>query len=124
MQTVIPVLRILDEPKAREFYIDWLGFKLDWEHRFGNNFPLYCQVSLDGIILHLSEHHGDCLPGGRVRIHLKNLPEYHALISAKDYKYYKPGIEKQDWGFFEMNIVDPFGNRILFVEEIKSDREE
>ena len=23
----IPVLRIFDETKAREFYLDWLGFK-------------------------------------------------------------------------------------------------
>ena len=32
--TAIPVLRIFDETKAREFYIDFLGFSLDWEHRF------------------------------------------------------------------------------------------
>jgi hypothetical protein len=26
----IPILRSFDEGKAREFYIDWLGFKVDW----------------------------------------------------------------------------------------------
>ena len=26
----IPVLRILDEAKAKEFYVDFLGFKIDW----------------------------------------------------------------------------------------------
>jgi catechol 2,3-dioxygenase-like lactoylglutathione lyase family enzyme len=30
----IPILRIFDEAKARAFYVDWLGFKVDWEHRF------------------------------------------------------------------------------------------
>ncbi len=30
----IPILRIFDEAKAEEFYLDFLGFKLDWEHRF------------------------------------------------------------------------------------------
>jgi len=29
-----PILRILDEAKAREFYVDFLGFNVDWEHRF------------------------------------------------------------------------------------------
>ena len=29
-----PILRIFDEAKAREFYVDFLGFKVDWEHRF------------------------------------------------------------------------------------------
>lgn len=42
---IFPILRIFDEAKAREFYVDFLGFKVDWEHRFGENFPLYMQVS-------------------------------------------------------------------------------
>ena len=31
---ITPILRIFDEAKAREFYVDFLGFKVDWEHRF------------------------------------------------------------------------------------------
>ena len=31
---VVPILRSFDEGKAREFYVDWLGFRIDWEHRF------------------------------------------------------------------------------------------
>jgi hypothetical protein len=38
---VIPVLRIFDEAKAREFYIGFLGFKIDVEHRFEPGAPLY-----------------------------------------------------------------------------------
>ena len=43
---IIPILRIFDEAKACEFYIDFLGFMIDFEHRFGDDFPLYMQVSL------------------------------------------------------------------------------
>ena len=32
----IPVLRIFSVDKAKEFYIDFLGFQIDWEHRFDN----------------------------------------------------------------------------------------
>ena len=39
-----PILRIFDEAKARESYIDFLGFKVDWEHRFENGLPLYMQI--------------------------------------------------------------------------------
>ena len=42
-QQVIPVLRIFDIAKAREFYIDWIGFTIDWEHRFGDNFLCTCK---------------------------------------------------------------------------------
>jgi catechol 2,3-dioxygenase-like lactoylglutathione lyase family enzyme len=38
---ITPILRIFDEAKAREFYVDFLGFTVDWQHRFGDNFPLY-----------------------------------------------------------------------------------
>ena len=39
--TITPVFRILDEKKFREFYIDFLGFTIRFEHRFGKNYPLY-----------------------------------------------------------------------------------
>ena len=58
-----PILRIFDEIKAVEFYVDFLGFKIDWQHRFEPNFPLYLQVSRGDCVLHLSEHHGDSTPG-------------------------------------------------------------
>ena len=32
-ERVIPVFRIFSVEKAREFYLDFLGFKIDWEAR-------------------------------------------------------------------------------------------
>jgi len=62
-QTTIPILRIFDVEKAKEFYVGFLGFTVDWEHHFEENTPAYLQVSRDGLVLHLTEHHGDCCPG-------------------------------------------------------------
>ena len=118
-QTITPVLRILDIAKAKEFYIDWLGFSIDWEHRFGENFPLYFQISKDGIIIHLTEHYGDCIPGSRIRILIKEPDAFHSQLTRKDYRYYKPGIEKMEWGTREMPLRDPFGNHIVFVDDLK-----
>jgi hypothetical protein len=47
----IPILRIFDEAKAREFYIEFLGFHVDWEHRFEPDMPLYMQISRAGLTL-------------------------------------------------------------------------
>lgn len=41
----IPIMRIFDEQKARDFYLGFLGMTLDWEHRFEPGYPLYMQVS-------------------------------------------------------------------------------
>ena len=113
---VIPVLRIFSVEKAREFYVGFLGFTWDWEHRFGDNFPLYAQVSRPDVVLHLSEHHSDAIPGAAVLISMKGIAEYHRELSAKDYRYYKPGIEEMPWNARVMQIIDPFGNKLRFSE--------
>ena len=118
LSRVTPILRSFDEAKAREFYVGFLGFKVDWEHRFEGNFPLYLQVSLGECILHLSEHYGDASPGAAVRIAVTNLDAYQAGLMAKEFKYSRPGIETMPWGSREMTIRDPFFNRLVFVETV------
>ena len=110
-----PILRIFDEAQAKEFYVEFLGFTIDWEHRFGDNFPLYCQISRGNLTLHLSGHHGDSSPGSSVFVTMKKLRDLHAELTAKDYKHAKPGIVEQYWGI-EMKITDPFNNTIRFCE--------
>jgi len=117
-KSAIPVLRIFNEAKAKEFYVEFLGFSVDWEHRVGENFPLYQSVSLGGCVLHLSEHHGDCSPDGAVRIEASNVRALREALHHKDYKYAKPGVNRQPWGTDEMSITDPFGNRLTFYTPV------
>ena len=111
-----PILRIFDEAKAREFYVNFLGFKVDWEHRFEPGLPLYMQVSRDGCVLHLSEHHGDASPGAALRVEASDLDALHRELLAKGYKYARPGIEQMPWGR-DMSVRDPFGNRLTFTSK-------
>ena len=111
----IPILRIFDVTKAKEFYVDFLGFTIDWEHRFGENFPLYCQVSRAGLKLHLSEHHGDASPGSTVFVPMRGVHAFHRELMDKRYGYARPGIEQAPWGEV-LEVADPFGNRLLFCE--------
>jgi hypothetical protein len=110
-----PIMRIFDEAKAREFYVCFLGFKIDWEHRFGDNFPLYMAVSRAELVLHLSGHHGDATPGSTVFVRMKGIRAYQRELKAKNYTNMKPGIEDEPWGLV-MAVVDPFGNHIRFCE--------
>jgi uncharacterized glyoxalase superfamily protein PhnB len=114
--SVTPILRIFDEAKAREFYVGFLGFKVDWEHRFEAGLPLYLQVSKDGCVLHLSEHHGDGSPGAALRIETSDLDAFAAELGAKGYRYARPQIEEMSWGTRDMSIKDPFGNRLTFFK--------
>jgi uncharacterized glyoxalase superfamily protein PhnB len=116
LQRIVPIFRIFDENKAKEFYLNYLGFTLDWEHRFEPEMPLYLQLSMDELTLHLSEHHGDCCPGAAIRIEVKEIKKLHSELLAKNYAYSKPGLESTPWGSDECRITDPFGNRIIFYE--------
>jgi hypothetical protein len=77
-EPAIPVLRIFDVPKARDFYEGFLGFAWDWEHRFEPGLPAFVQVSRGA-----------------------------------------PGIEDRPWGWRDMEVADPFGNRLVFSERME-----
>ncbi|HEY8011332.1 MAG TPA: glyoxalase superfamily protein [Rudaea sp.] len=113
-----PILRSFDEAKAKEFYVDFLGFNVDWEHRFEDGFPLYMQISKGDCIIHLSEHHGDCSPGAALRIDTDELDAFQQQLLAKQYKYGRPGIVDQPWGTRDMMMHDPSGNKLTFSTRI------
>lgn len=115
-ERTVPTLRMFSIEKTKEFYFDFLGFKVDWEHRFADDAPLYMQVSRGNAVLHLSEHFGDGVPGSAVYFYMKGIAEFHRELAAKDYKHAKPGILEQDWGMREIMISDPSGNKLRFGE--------
>jgi len=118
----IPILRMFDVGKAKEFYRDFLGFSVDWEHRFEPKTPLYMQVSRGDVVLHLSEHYGDGVPGSAIRIEMSGIEKFLSELRRKRYKYYRPGIQLQPWNAKEMGVIDPFGNRIRFSEFVNSEK--
>ncbi len=123
MSVIKPVLRIFDYNKTIEFYVDWLGFKIDWMHEFEpGTTPKFMQASFRDIILFLSEHHGDGSPGIRITIdEFKGLKEYHQQLIDKKYKYNRPGLEIPEWDpeYITMTVIDPVGNKITFTEKVK-----
>ena len=112
----IPIIRIFDEAKAKEFYVEFLGMSLDWEHRFEAGFPIYMQVSRGNLVFHLSEHSGDCTPGSKTFVNTAGLETLHHEITSRDYTYSRPEITTAPWGDRVFEVVDPFSNRILFNE--------
>ena len=81
----IPVLRIFDVEKAKAFYLDFLGMKVDWEHRFGADYPVYMQVSRGDLVFHLSEHSGDGT-GDKLFVNTADLDGVYQDIMSKGYR--------------------------------------
>jgi ribosomal-protein-alanine N-acetyltransferase len=112
----VPVLRIFDVDRAREFYVDWLGLTVDWQHRFADDLPLYLQVSRDSLVLHLSEHSGDGTPGTVVYVSAQGVAAWHEELLSRPYRDLRPGLQEGPTGGDMITLLDPFGNT-LRVEE-------
>lgn len=111
----VPILRSFDEARTRDFYLNFLGFALVFEHRFDPAAPLYMGVRHGDCVLHLSEHYGDATPGGAVRIPVGDVSAYMAELRAKRHGNARPGEpELMPWGNYEITIHDPSSNRLTF----------
>ena len=113
--TGVPTFRIHDVTQAKAFYIERLGFSLDWEHYYALDAPVYMQVSRDGLILHLSEN---------VRFKESTI----AFVVATGVESFRldvvsrtneplPELEHTPWGTTQLEIEDPFGNLLRFNQD-------
>lgn len=111
MQRTVPILHIDRYEEATAYYIDWLGFKIDWELRLEPTFPVYMQVSRDGLVFHLSQHKGDN-PGG-VMCHVE-VEDLETLVA--EWRVRRPDftleVEIAPWNAKHLTLRDPFGNSL------------
>ena len=119
IRAFVPILRSFDEGQTRDFYLRYLGFEVAFEHRFGPGMPLYMGVTLGKHELHLSEHHGDATPGSALRIEMADVGAYHREIAGRGHPRANPGVQDQDWGWREVSLRDPSGNRLVFCSPLK-----
>lgn len=109
VQRVFPTLRILDADRARSFYVERLGFRVDWEWSRGPGSPSIMQVSRDGLALYLSSHEGDCRTGGLVYLYVEHVDSWHDELRRAGVEI-EEQLRDQPWGNREMRLRDPFGN--------------
>jgi catechol 2,3-dioxygenase-like lactoylglutathione lyase family enzyme len=122
--TTIPVLRIFSEDSARRFYLDFLGFTLDFGGpTTGGDSPFYGQVSRPGATLQLTEHQYEPGPGATVDIWISGLDGYRDELFGKDLGVFGPAlgvppIAETHWGARVLTMPDPFGNHLRISEPI------
>ena len=118
MQQVVPTLRITNYARSKEFYVDALGFQIDWEHRFKPDFPVFMQVSRNGLALFLTEHAGDCPVGGLVHFYVPDVDAWYAEFQSKGVPVKEPPNESLQ-GLRNMTVVDPDSNKLRICTRLK-----
>ncbi|MEM7477880.1 MAG: glyoxalase superfamily protein [Planctomycetota bacterium] len=114
-----PILRMLDEVIGRAFYLDYLGFEVDWECRFTPEAPVFMQVRLGEAHIHLDGHANQDSPVSQMNIPVLGLQNYCDYLIAKNADYPKPCLVDPRYvgRNTDMNIEDPFGNRLIFSSQ-------
>lgn len=59
------------------------------------------------------------MPGAVILVEMEGVDALHAAMTAKQYKFAKPGIENTPWGARVVRVTDPFGNCLIFSEAKK-----
>ncbi|QCB47542.1 VOC family protein [Hydrogenophaga sp. PAMC20947] len=116
-QTVIPQLRITQGPRSLAFYVEQLGFSIDWQHQFEPGFPLFFQLTREGQTLFLTEHAGDCEIGGAVYFRVPDAEAYHTAFAARGVIATNPP-SPTPWDTLEFLLTDPDGNRLRFASDL------
>lgn len=117
-----PVFGIRSYDKAIDYYIDWLGFNLDWEWRQAPGEPAIVSISRDGITIGLNE-----APVASTGAWLSvAVADVRAL--ADEWNGRRPGsvevVSGVPYEGFVINLVDPFGNRIDFQQLLTEEENE
>ncbi|WP_123408371.1 glyoxalase superfamily protein [Pseudomonas frederiksbergensis] len=114
LSNAIPIFKISSEKLAREYYVDCLGFSIDWQHR-QNNYPAYLQVSRGSLVLHLTEHEGDAEPGATILIPVNGLDALYGELKSRLPANKLSLLTSSQSQVLELD--DPFGNHIRFVSQ-------
>ncbi|WP_157268769.1 bleomycin resistance protein [Azohydromonas aeria] len=118
-QTVIPQLRMTVAERSLPFYVEILGFTVDWKHQFEPGFPLFVQLTRDGQTIFLTEHAGDCQVGGAVYFVINDVDAYYRDLLARGCRS-ATNPENTSWGTREFVVTDPDGNRLRWASQSQS----
>ena len=121
----VPILFVRDVTRAVAFYVDRLGFQIDFLH---GNPPFYASVSRDRSCLHLRFVHEPnfaALAARETSLILATIEVRHVKTLFEGYE--RRGIEfsqrlvRQAWGGIDFHVRDLDSNVISFVEYRRSD---
>lgn len=109
MHLAIPALRITDYEVSRAFYVDGLGFSIDWEWRHEAALPVFMQINKENLLLYLSQHEGDCQSGGLVYLYVRDVDDWYRTLAERGITVQHSPLD-QPWGNREMRVRDPDNN--------------
>ena len=119
MELAIPHLRILDRARAVAFYVDALGFEIEFEWRNAPDTPVYLGIARGTLRAHLSEHAASGPPGqGRgMTLAVDDVDAWYERLRERDLAFAQ-ALETKPWGARDFIVHDPFENVIVVTSSV------
>ncbi len=116
VECIIPILKVSNLPNSIRYYVDVLGFKVDWGESESSDMA---SVSRDDKAIMLCQ--GDQgLPGTWVWIGVEDIEPLYEQYRARGARL-RHAPANHPWAY-EMQIEDPDGHVLRFGSEPKTDR--
>ena len=115
----VPLLRMFDRAAAYDFYREYLGFTVEWEHRFEPDLPLYARIRRDDLVIDLTEHYGDGTPGTVLWVPVDDVDALQRELIAKRHPRSRPGVERDAPGGPTLTVPAPSSNSIRFCQSVR-----
>ncbi|MEM8858801.1 MAG: VOC family protein [Chloroflexota bacterium] len=112
------VLSVSDLAQAKSYYIDTLGFELDFDFEMGQ----YAGVKMDGVTIHLTagDFVAERIGKGSVYIFCDEIHGYFEAVKAKGANVLSEPAD-QPYMMRDFTVVDPDGNMLSFGQPISPD---
>jgi len=114
MQRVVPAIPVADAARAKAFYVDALGFEVDWEWSDVPGEPAFLQLSRAGLSLYLSERPDRGPAGGLTYLYVGDVDAWRAELRDRGLEEDSEPCDRP-WGNREWVVKDPDGNRLCFA---------
>ena len=112
-----PVLRISEYAEALEFYVDYLGFEVDFEWRNEKEGPVFMGISRGGLRLCMAQFR-DAPFGSGILLDVDSVYDLRQELEKKNGTIEE--LINQPWAKTELHVEDPFGNKLIFTSHSKS----
>jgi catechol 2,3-dioxygenase-like lactoylglutathione lyase family enzyme len=116
MEMAVPILPVDDLGAARRFYVDQLGFDLEWEASQDGRTGLMgvrrgtIQITLD---CPMTGHGRDACVSLRVADADRYYEEWRVRVAVKRVPH------DEEWGARTFDLIDPFGNTIFVMGPVR-----
>ena len=118
---VVPVFTIGSYDEAVVFYVDWLGFSLDWEWREAPGRPVVMAISRDGVSLMLVEQ-TDSPSASWLNLKVDDLGAFAEEWNSRRPNSVTVGVSPP-YEIPTVSLQDPFGNRLDFEQPVSAEEQ-